>query len=71
MAATGMMKADGGGASPVSRSALKDGPPAGTENGQQTDGTDVPAARLLVEKNKVAGPADPGRGPVEQHFAEG
>ena len=55
MAATGMMKADGGGASPVSRSALKDGPPAGTGNGQQTDGTDVPAARLLVEKTKVAG----------------
>ena len=55
MAATGMMKVDGGGASPVSRSALKDGPPAGTENGQQTDGTDVPAARLLVEKTKVAG----------------
>ena len=55
MAATGMMKADGGGASPVSRSALKDGPPAGTENGQQTDGTDALAARLLVEKTKVAG----------------
>lgn len=55
MAATGMMKADGGGASPVRRSALKDGPPAGTENGQQTDGTDAPAARLLVEKTKVAG----------------
>lgn len=55
MAATGMMKADDGGASPVSRSALKDGPPAGTGNGQQTDGTDAPAARLLVEKTKVAG----------------
>ena len=52
MAATGMMKADGGGASPVSRSALKDGPPAGTGNGQQADGTD---ARLVVEKTKVAG----------------
>ena len=55
MAATGMMKEDGGGASPVSRSALKDGPPAGTGNGQQTDGTDAPAVRLLVEKTKVAG----------------
>ena len=54
MAATGTMKADGGGASPVSRSALKDGPPAGTGNGQQADGTDAPAARLLVEKTKVA-----------------
>ena len=52
MAATGMMKAKGGGASPVSRSALKDGPPAGTGNGQQADGTD---ARLVVEKTKVAG----------------
>ena len=55
MAESGTMKADGGGASPVSRSALKDGPPAGTGNGQRTDGTDAPAARLLVEKTKVAG----------------
>ena len=55
MAATGTMKVDGGGASPVSRAELKDGPPAGTGNGQQADGTDAPAARLLVEKTKVAG----------------
>ena len=55
MAATGTMQADGGGASPVNRAELKDGPPAGTGNGQQTDGTYAPAARLLVEKNKVAG----------------
>ena len=40
---------------PVSRGRLKDGPLAGTGNGQQADGTGAPVARLLVEKTKVAG----------------
>ena len=60
MAATGMMKAKGGGASPVSRSALKDGPPAGTENGQQTDGTD--------EAVEIHAPGRFPDGPVRIHF---
>ena len=55
MAATGTMVTDGNGTLPVSRSGLKDGPPVRMENGQQADGTKGPAARLLVEKTKVAG----------------
>jgi len=39
----------------VSRDELRDAPPAGAGSGSQTDGTDAPAARLLVEKTKVAG----------------
>lgn len=55
MAATGMMKTDGDGALPVNQGELKDGPLAGTGSGQQTDGTETPAVRLLVEKTRVAG----------------
>lgn len=55
MAATGTMVTEGDGTLPVSRSGLKDNPPVRMENGQQADGTKGPAARLLVEKTKVAG----------------
>ena len=40
---------------PVSRGGLKDGPLAERAHESETDGTDAPAARLLVEKTKVAG----------------
>lgn len=55
MAAAGTMKTDGDGALPVNQGELKDGPLAGTGSGQQTDGTETPAVRLLVEKTRVAG----------------
>uniref|UniRef100_UPI00307C215B cobalt-precorrin 5A hydrolase n=1 Tax=Desulfovibrio sp. TaxID=885 RepID=UPI00307C215B len=67
MAATGTMQEDGEGASPVSRAELKDGPPAGTGN-RRHGRSGRPSAG---GKNQGGRPADLGRGPVEQHFAEG
>ena len=55
MAATATIKADDDGSSPGSRGELKDDPLVGRGHGQQTDDTELPAARLLVEKTKVAG----------------
>lgn len=55
MAATGTMETDDDGTLPVGRGGPKDGPLAGMGNRQQADGTQGPAARLLVEKTKVAG----------------
>lgn len=55
MGATGTATPDANGAWPARPDGLGNAPPAGAGNGSRTDGTDAPAARLLVEKTRVAG----------------